>query len=87
MPRASQPRVRLGLIVGILLFCGVVVVARAAYMQLINDDRLQAAGDERFLREVTIATTRDIQTEAAALDQVIDAACRQIEKLSGEWAE
>ena len=28
-----------------------------------------------------------IQTEAAALDQVIDAACSQIEKLSGEWAE
>lgn len=63
MPRASQPRVRLGLIVGILLFCGVVVVARAAYMQLINDDRLQAAGDERFLREVTIATTRGMITD------------------------
>ena len=63
MPRASQPRVRLGLIVGILLFCGVVVVARAAYMQLIADDRLQAAGDERFLREVTIATTRGMITD------------------------
>ncbi|MFM6987897.1 MAG: peptidoglycan D,D-transpeptidase FtsI family protein [Arenimonas sp.] len=63
MPRAGQPRVRLGLIVGILLFCGVVVVARAAYMQLIADDRLQAAGDERFLREVTIATTRGMITD------------------------
>lgn len=63
MPRASQPRVRLGLIVGILLFCGTVVVARAAYMQLIADDRLQAAGDERFLREVTIATTRGMITD------------------------
>ncbi len=63
MPRASQPRVRLGLIAGILLFCGTVVVARAAYMQLIADDRLQAAGDERFLREVTIATTRGMITD------------------------
>lgn len=63
MPRAGQPRARLGLIVGILLFCGVVVVARAAYMQLIADDRLQAAGDERFLREVTIATTRGMITD------------------------
>lgn len=63
MPRAGQPRVRLGLIVGILLFCGTVVVARAAYMQLIADDRLQAAGDERFLREVTIATTRGMITD------------------------
>ena len=63
MPRAGQPRARLGLIVGILLFCGTVVVARAAYMQLIADDRLQAAGDERFLREVTIATTRGMITD------------------------
>ncbi|MCC6757050.1 MAG: penicillin-binding protein 2 [Arenimonas sp.] len=63
MPRAGQPRVRLGLIVGILLFCGTVVVARAAYMQLWAEEKLQAAGDERFLREVTIATTRGMITD------------------------
>ena len=61
--RASQPRTRLVLIVGVLLLCGCVVVARAAFMQLWADDKLQAAGDERFLREVTIATTRGMITD------------------------
>jgi cell division protein FtsI (penicillin-binding protein 3) len=61
--RASQPRIRLAWIVGILLMCGGVVVARAAYMQLWAEDKLQAAGDERFLREVTIATTRGMITD------------------------
>ena len=61
--RASQPRARLVWIVGVLLMCGTVVVARAAYMQLWADDKLQAAGDERFLREVTIATTRGMITD------------------------
>jgi cell division protein FtsI (penicillin-binding protein 3) len=61
--RASQPRTRLAWIVGILLMCGGVVVARAAYMQLWAEDKLQAAGDERFLREVTIATTRGMITD------------------------
>ena len=61
--RASQPRTRLVLIVGVLLMCGTVVVARAAYMQLWAEDKLQAAGDERFLREVTIATTRGMITD------------------------
>jgi cell division protein FtsI (penicillin-binding protein 3) len=61
--RASQPRTRLVWIVGVLLLCGCVVVARAAYMQLWADDKLQAAGDERFLREVTIATTRGMITD------------------------
>ena len=61
--RASQPRARLVWIVGVLLMCGTVVVARAAYMQLWAEDKLQAAGDERFLREVTIATTRGMITD------------------------
>ena len=61
--RASQPRTRLVWIVGVLLLCGCVVVARAAFMQLWADDKLQAAGDERFLREVTIATTRGMITD------------------------
>jgi len=43
--------------------CGTVVVARAAYMQLITEDFYQRAGDERFLREVPIATTRGMITD------------------------
>lgn len=60
---ASQPRTRLVWVVGVLLTCSVVVVARAAYMQLWADEKLQAAGNERFLREVTIATTRGMITD------------------------
>lgn len=45
------------------MFCGVVVVARAAYMQLITDDFYQRAGDQRFLRTVPIATTRGMITD------------------------
>lgn len=61
--RQSQPRTRLVWIAGILMFCGVVVVARAAYMQLITDDKYQRAGDQRFLRTVPIATTRGMITD------------------------
>ncbi len=61
--RSTQPRTRLVWIVGVLLMCGTVVVARAAYMQLITEDFYQRAGDERFLREVPIATTRGMITD------------------------
>jgi cell division protein FtsI (penicillin-binding protein 3) len=61
--RGPQPRTRLVLIVGVLLLCGSVVVARAAYMQLVTDDFYQRAGNERFLREVPIATTRGMITD------------------------
>ncbi len=61
--RNSQPRVRLVWIVSILLLCTTAVVARAAYMQLITEDFYQSAGNERFLREVTIATTRGMITD------------------------
>lgn len=61
--RSTQPRTRLVWIVGVLLLCGTVVVARAAYMQLITEDFYQRAGDERFLREVPIATTRGMITD------------------------
>ena len=61
--RGPQPRTRLVWIVGVLLFCGSVVVARAAYMQLITEDFYQRAGNERFLREVPIATTRGMITD------------------------
>lgn len=61
--RNSQPRARLVFIIAILLTCSTVVVARAAYMQLWKEEKLQAAGNERFLREVTIATTRGMITD------------------------
>lgn len=61
--RNSQPRERLVWIVGILLTCCTVVVARAAYMQLVTDEFYAGAGDERFLREVTIATSRGMITD------------------------
>ena len=61
--RSTQPRTRLVWIVGVLLMCGTLVVARAAYMQLITEDFYQRAGDERFLREVPIATTRGMITD------------------------
>jgi cell division protein FtsI (penicillin-binding protein 3) len=61
--RGAQPRTRLVWIVGVLLLCGSVVVARAAYMQLVTEDFYQRAGNERFLREVPIATTRGMITD------------------------
>jgi cell division protein FtsI (penicillin-binding protein 3) len=61
--RSTQPRIRLIWIAGALLLCGSVVVARAAYMQLITEEFYQRAGDERFLREVPIATTRGMITD------------------------
>lgn len=61
--RQSQPRTRLIGIAVALIFCGGVVVARAAYMQLVTDDFYMRAGNERFLREVPIATTRGMITD------------------------
>ena len=61
--RASLPRTRLLLITGALLLCAGAVVARAAYMQLVTDEFYQNRGNERFLREVTIATTRGMITD------------------------
>ncbi|MBP6299112.1 MAG: penicillin-binding protein 2 [Arenimonas sp.] len=61
--RQSQPRIRLAWIAGVLMFCGGVVVARAAYMQLITDDLYQRAGNQRFLRTMPIATTRGMITD------------------------
>lgn len=61
--RQSQPRSRLIGIAIVLMVCGSVVVARAAYMQLVTDDFYLRAGNERFLREVPIATTRGMITD------------------------
>ncbi|MEO8161003.1 MAG: penicillin-binding transpeptidase domain-containing protein [Arenimonas sp.] len=43
---------------GVLGFCGVVLVGRAAQMQLLDQDFYAHQGDQRFLREVPIATSR-----------------------------
>jgi cell division protein FtsI (penicillin-binding protein 3) len=45
----------LGIVLGL---CGVVLVARAAQMQLFDKDFYQHQGNARFLREVPIATSR-----------------------------
>ena len=39
------------------------VVARAAYLQLVTDDFYQQQGDARFLREMPIATSRGMITD------------------------
>lgn len=61
--RSGMPRQRLLWIAVVLLLCGGAVVARAAYMQLVTDEFYQSRGNERFLREVTIATTRGMITD------------------------
>ncbi|MEO7251850.1 MAG: penicillin-binding transpeptidase domain-containing protein [Arenimonas sp.] len=49
---------RLRILAGVLGLCGVVLVGRAAQMQLLNRDFYQHQGNQRFLREVPIATSR-----------------------------
>ncbi len=50
--------------VGVVLgLCAVVLVARAAHLQLISPDFYQEQGDARFLREVPIATSRGMITD------------------------
>ena len=51
-------RLRLMWLAGLLGACGVVLVGRAAQMQLLNKDFYQHQGDQRFLRDVPIATSR-----------------------------
>ncbi len=56
--RPYNLRVRLMVLAGVLGACGVVLVGRAAQMQLLNKDFYQHQGDQRFLREVPIPTSR-----------------------------
>jgi cell division protein FtsI (penicillin-binding protein 3) len=51
-------RLRLMWLAGVLAACGVVLVGRAAQMQLLNKDFYQHQGNQRFLRDVPIATSR-----------------------------
>jgi cell division protein FtsI (penicillin-binding protein 3) len=56
--RPYNLKLRLMLLAGALGACGVVLVGRAAQMQLLNNDFYQNQGDQRFLRDVPIATSR-----------------------------
>ncbi|MFY2763337.1 peptidoglycan D,D-transpeptidase FtsI family protein [Arenimonas sp. MALMAid1274] len=56
-------RHRLIAVVGVLGVCGLVLVGRAAHLQLISPDFYQQQGDARFLREVPIPTSRGMITD------------------------
>ncbi len=56
--RPYDLKMRLMVLGGVLGLCGVVLVGRAAQMQLLNKDFYQHQGDARFLRELPIATSR-----------------------------
>ena len=56
--RPYNLKLRLMVLAGVLGACGVVLVGRAAQMQLLNKDFYQHQGDQRFLRDVPIATSR-----------------------------
>jgi len=58
-----SPRKRLMVVGGVLAACCVVLVARAAHLQVISEEFYQQQGDARFLREVPIATSRGMITD------------------------
>ncbi len=56
-------RKRLLLVGGGLALCAVALVGRAVNLQLVNNEFYQKQGDERFQREVEVATTRGMITD------------------------
>lgn len=56
--RPFDLRSRLAMLAGGLGLCAVVLVGRAAQMQLLNEEFYQHKGEARFLREVPIPTSR-----------------------------
>ncbi|HEY4531162.1 MAG TPA: penicillin-binding protein 2, partial [Luteimonas sp.] len=56
-------RGRLKLIVGVLGACGVILVARAVDLQLVDNAYYQQKADSRFLREIPIPTSRGMITD------------------------
>ncbi len=56
-------RKRLMLVGGGLALCAVALVGRAVNLQLVNNEFYQKQGDERFQREVEVATTRGMITD------------------------
>ncbi len=61
--RVFNQRGRLLLVGSVLGLCAVSLVARAAYVQLINNAFYQRQGEARFLREVPIPTSRGMITD------------------------
>ena len=61
--RVYNPRQRLYAVGIVLGLCALVLVGRAAFLQLIGQDFYQQQGDARFLREVPIATSRGMITD------------------------
>jgi cell division protein FtsI (penicillin-binding protein 3) len=61
--RPYDLRARLLFLAGTLGLCGVVLVGRAAQMQLLDQDFYAKQGDQRFLREVPIPTSRGMITD------------------------
>jgi len=61
--RAPNLRSRLYLLGGVLLAGSVLLVAKAAEMQLLRSDFYQQQGNDRFLREIPIPTSRGMITD------------------------
>ncbi len=56
-------RGRVWLVVGALGLCSVSLIGRAAYVQLVNQDFYQREGNERFVRNIEIPTSRGMITD------------------------
>jgi len=69
--KSSKPRTRaqfnlrgrLQLVAGTLGLCSLALIGRAVDLQLIDNDFYRKQGDERFLREIEIPTTRGMITD------------------------
>ena len=56
-------RGRVALVVGALVLCSVSLVGRAAYVQLVNSAFYQDQGNQRFVRDIPIPTSRGMITD------------------------
>jgi cell division protein FtsI (penicillin-binding protein 3) len=61
--RQTTPSSRLYALLLIFVLCSVALIARAVNLQVMETDFLQGQGKARFLREVTIASTRGVITD------------------------
>lgn len=77
---------RHGLVLGLLLLAAGGMVARAAYLQLINTDFLQEQGNERFVRVVEVPAHRgmilDRNGEPLAVSSPVDSIWAQPQQLA-----
>jgi cell division protein FtsI (penicillin-binding protein 3) len=61
--RQNAPGSRLYALLLIFMLCSVALTARAVYLQIMDTDFLQGQGEARYMREVTIASTRGVITD------------------------